>query len=218
MSHIIELVGNVLSIIFFLQGFSALTYLNVLPSRFESVATDLKPVNLHFSTESRSSDEVLKFFNINIDKDCDEAAVFVMNMLAVACVFGCILKLRIFIYVTSHFQQSCKCIPDLSRYTILAYPTLEIIGFLYCFFGLSLSASIAATKECPGTVLRVLGGIVLLFLLAGAIVVRYLIARACRHGVDPPSPLGEFDSKVTPLLHFAYILPPHIYLFSGLTD
>lgn len=191
MNKAVELVGDTLSLVFFIQAVASLTYLNVLPENFKSFASEFRFMNLHFSTNSKTASDIMDF--LNVDTNCDTTIVFLMNLLAVACVIGCILKFRVYIYLRSH----CHCLPDcITRYPILKHPTLEIVGFLLCFFGLSLSSVVSIAEECTEPVLRGIAVFVLVVLVFGLLLARNLIARACRGGIEPPSPLAEFSSKV----------------------
>lgn len=192
MVNTIEAVGDILGLLFFLQAFAGLTFLNVLPETFKSIVNDLRFLNFHFTTQSKVASKLLDV--LNVDEDCDNAGVFLMNLLAVICVFACILKFRVFQYILSRFQ--CTCTTTFGSFPILDHPTLEIMACLICFFGLSLSAALASVDACSDIGIRVVAIIILVFLLCGALLVRYLISTACRGGISPPSPLAEFDSKV----------------------
>lgn len=192
MGKLVELFGDLLSLAFFLQAFAGLTYLSLLPETFKEIANDFNFINFHFSSKSKLASKLLDFFNI--DEDCDNAAIFLLNLLAVICIFSCILKFRVYQYI--QYRYSCTCISDCKSYSLLDHPTLEIVGCLFCFYGLSLSAARSSVEECSGTGLRVIAVVILVLLLCGTLLVRYIITRACRGGIEPPSPLAEFASKV----------------------
>lgn len=181
----IEIAGDALGLLFFLQGIAATSTLQGVSSTYASVAGSLRILNLHFFGY-RHEDE---------DADCSSQTLFLSNIAAVAAL-GLALGAFRFASATlaSHAtvkddgdhpphpaadaaSSAVSLVGRLAINPFLIFPVPELCLPLATSFGLSLSSAAVLAQDCAPTWVLALACLVLVGLLGFGSLLAWVLER-----------------------------------------